>query len=579
MPYFAVLLLRGEFRAAPGLLAIYMVHRWLQDCSLVLLGAALLRRFVAGWAGLIVWPALCALLACADAAVYHYSAGVLELFHLQLVSPAYLLRFWSPFVAILTLTWLALCGLFAGLYTKRRESLPFVHIALAGAVCGLLAVINLPYWCVEAKTLQRNGPEALRQQSASERLRALTRSPVTGLSREALTPNPFTVRRATLLPQVQPTLAKFGLPLGVADEPPLPLKPFRVVILITTESLSLQLLGGYNPALPAALTPFYSSTAVRSHMHTDYFTSGTPTRQGLLTTFASHPNAALLLAGGTGNSFVHTLRQAGFTTTFIKGDARDYSPEYHVLHQLGFDAVFAKEEFAADAAVMPYIHGVGVADYFIYDKLTEHLQTHPGKQFIALLGVDTHPGQRQFYADLAYPSASSMLADRHAGRDTLQAVVWHDHDMQRLWQRLHDAGLWQDDVLLILTADHCRPLAADLEDVPDYPQDSLCRIPLVFLTPQPLPPMARAVASQVDLAPSLMHLLGLPRQPGWWGRSVFALDKRNPAVGIFARSLTLRPTAQSRRDIARDTPATQDDAALINLTNTLFINPPAGGEP
>jgi phosphoglycerol transferase MdoB-like AlkP superfamily enzyme len=304
-------------------------------------------------------------------------------------------------------------------------------------------------------------------------------------------------------------------------------------------------------------------------MHPAYFTSATPTRQGLVATFTGHPNAALLSVGLAENSFVHRLVAAGFSTTFIKGDSAYYSPESALLRQLGFQDVLAKEQLVDDADARAHSRGTGVADYFVYAALRRALAApSENKRFIAVLGVDTHPGQRENYDDLGYPAPDPALAAFGAAADALQQLSWHDYDMAKLLSWLRASPIWREDFLLVLTADHCRPFAHELSAVPGYTRDALCRVPLAFLTPQQLPPMAPEIASQVDLGATLMQLLDLPPLSGTWGQSVFRTDKDNPAVGVIAHQLYLRHSDSEWRLIDWDR---ADAARALDFVNTFSL--------
>ena len=110
-----------------------------------------------------------------------------------------------------------------------------------------------------------------------------------------------------------------------------------------------------------------------------------------------------------------------------------------------------------------------------------------------------------------------------------------DYDLEQFVKGMKEAGLLDEDTLLIITADHCFPASPILESLLGTSNSAFERIPLVVLSSRTLPPADRNRAtSQLDVAPSLLHLLGLPIPQGYWGKSIF--DPRpnaTPFVGIF----------------------------------------------
>jgi hypothetical protein len=570
--YYAALLRGGgELAGEASQVVPYLLQRLVGDLSVTVLVAALLFRLSGRWA-LWAWPVGYSLLSWADGVVYFFSRAPLSVYHFSLASPAYILRFLGPFLAASLLACAAASLLFLLAVRRLAAAATFARLAAPGLLFGVVAAVNLPWWTVERPNLQESTPAALARQGASQRLRQLSRLPA-ALAVDALTPRHWAVRPTRDLAAASPAVAKWRLPLGAPDPAPLGGAPFRTVVLITTESLSLDLLGAYNPRLRAVLSPFYGSPLVRARMHERYYTTAAPTRQGLLVSFTSHPNPDLAQDVGGRSSFVAQLGRAGFRTTYIKGDSRHDSPEAYLLAQLGFDEILASEELRDDAAAAAHARGTGVADAYVYEALLSRLARQgTGRHFYALLGVDTHPGAREIYDDLPYPDVSALLppGSRHA---VLRDVAWHDLDIARLWERLQHSPAFGDDFLLILTADHCRPYSLDVAEIPGYPKDSACRIPFALLTPRSLPPMAQRAGSQLDLAPTVMHLVGGSRLAGWWGRSLLDPHSDNPALSLMDRSLVIRSGPDAPHTVALDAPRDDAERALAELVDTLYLDP------
>ena len=141
---------------------------------------------------------------------------------------------------------------------------------------------------------------------------------------------------------------------------------------------------------------------------------------------------------------------------------------------------------------------------------------------------------------------------------------------QLFFEMLRQEGLFDQHTLVVISADRCSPLDQAVKQIPGYPRVSLCRIPFLLLTPQTLPSPVPldSPCSQVDIAPTLFHLLSLPIPQGWWGQSLFFQEKNNPLIGVFRDSLYLAGQVDMRVPV--DRPNGADEQALINLFNSVY---------
>jgi phosphoglycerol transferase MdoB-like AlkP superfamily enzyme len=122
----------------------------------------------------------------------------------------------------------------------------------------------------------------------------------------------------------------------------------------------------------------------------------------------------------------------------------------------------------------------------------------------------------------------------------MKAVHHVDFDLGRLVGRLKEEGLFTRETLLVVTADHSCPPNSVTRQIPGHTRQPLGSIPFVILTPQELPEFHNDVAtSQIDIAPTLFHLLDLPIPQGWWGDSLFAKKRTSPPIGFNRNMVTL----------------------------------------
>jgi len=339
-----------------------------------------------------------------------------------------------------------------------------------------------------------------------------------------------------------------GVRLIGKSYPPLNLKPFTKIILVASESLALDLLSGYNSALPLKTSDFYSSPEVRNEMFTNFRTSNKPTLKAVVSLFESHPNSSLLLSGHYENSMVRILKAHGFDTINLRSNSRFFGGENRIFPKLGFDQIISLEDFSQRNNMAAYIKQFGLMDRLLYGEIVSILkEKSQAKVFIFVQGEDTHwPGRRD-YADLEYPPPPERGGFTFDDWKLARGIAYQDYDLGRLVRRLHEEGLLTEETLLILTADHSPEFRTFTKSIPGYPEDPLARLPLVFISGQNLPPVEHSMlTSQVDIAPTILHLMNIPIPWGWWGESIFDPGRKPLSVGCYRGVLHVTSDGEER---------------------------------
>jgi hypothetical protein len=161
-------------------------------------------------------------------------------------------------------------------------------------------------------------------------------------------------------------------------------------------------------------------------------------------------------------------------------------------------------------------------------------------------------------------------------RATLAAIFKNDYDVGQTIKKMRERNLLTEDTLVILTADHNFPHSAMVDRIPGYPDTFFSRLPLAFISGQRLPSAdLRHPLSQLDFAPTIVHLLGLPVPAGWWGESIFDPVLDSPAISKLGRNLTIIPLGGGPRQIVSlDYPKNPGEKDLVSIFNTIYTNMP-----
>ena len=370
------------------------------------------------------------------------------------------------------------------------------------------------------------------------------------------------------------TIDAFGVNLGKNGEKPLETGEYSRVIYIFTESLSLDALPCYNGKIKGDFAKrFFCRDDIMEQTFTNITTSGSPTLQGLTVTFDSHPNYNIQEPTGHINSLPKILKKHGFKPVFIRSASKFFANENLVFQNMGFSEIIGREDFFEDENLKKYIYGWGLEDRKLYEQTIDYIKRNRDeKLFVSILGTDTHPPAGQMkYLHLNYPAAPKIdnIKDRVA-KLWLTSLDRMDFDISGFIESLDKEGLFDDSTLIVISADHSCPLNNVTAKIPGHPRNNLAKIPLIFLSKRPLPETDFSTqADQTDIAPTIAHILGIDKPAGWWGRSLFAAERKEKTIG-FDKKFLYFSDEKSTKTINTEKPADTSEEEILNLFNTVF---------
>lgn len=546
--FIAIVILKHEFGLLDPIVAVYFVHKFLFDFALFAGVNLLLVRVFRSMIPAMLFTAFYQTLVAANTAVYFYSNTLLEKSHLSLIA-AYSLQGYLDWKLILLLSILAGTIVGLGFVLKRLVVTGRWVVALGWlALVAALVVAEIPRRAAELRPSDARYDRVV-MVFRNAQLDYSARNPLWGFVNDVLLrtfaenlhrlpgsekyqeymqnydlfSDNFQVRKDPS--EFREALDSFGISIGPRDLPDLGLKPFKHVIVVFVESLTLEMLQCYNPDIDVPVAQFLCSPEVQARTFTGFGTTGSPTLQGLTVLYSSHPNYNVQAPTGDPNSMMKRTREAGYQNVFIRSASKFFANENIIFKKWGFDRIIAREDFFKREELRKYIYGWGLEDRILYDEVVYFIdQNRDQKLFVNVLGTDTHPphGQRE-YRHLKYPALPQKFNKTFGGAAQFMKAVHHaDHDLAYLVERLTEKGLFTAETLLVLTADHACPPSNVTAAIPNHPRNNMGRAPLVFMTPQVLPEARMdRLSSQLDFGPTLFHLMGLPVPQGWWGRSLF----------------------------------------------------------
>lgn len=294
------------------------------------------------------------------------------------------------------------------------------------------------------------------------------------------------------------------------------------VIMITIESFSADFMERFGNQ--QHITPFLDSLAGKSLLFTRLYATGTRTVRGMeALSLAVPPTPGSSIVRRPGNEDLTTIgqifRAKGYATSFFYGGDGYFDNMNHYFGNNGYavtdrgrnlvvqDELKAGRTRIADSLVR-FENAWGISDEDLYqavirDADTKHQQ---GKRFYDF--VMTTSNHRPY----TFPSGTIDLPSG-SGREA--AVKYTDYAIRQFIHSIQSKP-WFKNTVVILVADHCASSAGKNEiDISKY------HIPaLVYHLPVAHPDSISVMCSQIDIYPTLFHLLGWTYQSNLYGQNV-----------------------------------------------------------
>lgn len=292
-------------------------------------------------------------------------------------------------------------------------------------------------------------------------------------------------------------------------------RPPNVVIFVL-ESVGAEFVGSLG-GLP--LTPNLDRLSREGVWFTEFYATGTRTVRGLEAIVTGFPPTAaqsvLKLPAAQHEFFTlaSLLKRQGYGTEFVYGGEANFDNMGKFFRENGFERVVEQRDY--DAPVM--LGSWGVSDEDLVAKAHKTFLGYGERPFFALLLSTSNHAPFEF-PDGRIDLYESPAATRH------NAVKYTDYAVGKLFELAREAAYF-DNTIFVIVADHdARVFGADLVPVDRF------RIPCLMIGPGVPARRETRIASQIDLAPTLVGLLGIEAEHPMIGRNVLSTDSSAASV-------------------------------------------------
>ena len=244
------------------------------------------------------------------------------------------------------------------------------------------------------------------------------------------------------------------------------------------------------------LTPFLDALMDKSLSFNNCYTSGTHTYCGIYTTFTSYPvifrnHALKRIPVLQYDCMAATLQQNGYQTAYFTTHDKEFDNVAGFMSQNGVERIVSQADYPANEVKTT----LGVPDDYMFRfamPIFDEMASNHKPFFAAMMTASDHGPY--YIPDYFEPKNTEQK---------YQITEYADWSLQRFIELAQEKP-WFDNTLFVFVADHGAALDTDYSIPLSY-----FHTPLVFYMPDKLQPqLNEAIASQMDLFPTVMGILG-----------------------------------------------------------------------
>jgi phosphoglycerol transferase MdoB-like AlkP superfamily enzyme len=282
------------------------------------------------------------------------------------------------------------------------------------------------------------------------------------------------------------------------------------IMLVMVESLSASYLGVFGDM--KGRTPNLDRISAESLFFTKMYATGTRTTRGLeAVTLSIPPTPGRSIVKRTGHesnmwSLGNILKEKSYDVRFLYGGRGYFDNMNTFFSGNGYQVI---DQSSVPDEEMVFTNAWGMSDEDLYTQAINAAdQAAAGKQpfFFHLMTTSNH---RPF----TYPEGRIEVPSGSGRSGAVRYTDWAIGDfLKRAKQKP-----WFDDTLFVIVADHCAHSAGKT----DLPVNKY-HIPLMIHAPtQVTPQKVQKLASQIDLAPTLLGMMNMDYTSTFFGQNIF----------------------------------------------------------
>jgi phosphoglycerol transferase MdoB-like AlkP superfamily enzyme len=295
----------------------------------------------------------------------------------------------------------------------------------------------------------------------------------------------------------------------------------RNVVIVLEESLGARFVGVLGGA---SLTPNFDRLSRSGVLFTNLYATGTRTARGIEAVLSGYPPSAsqsIVKRSKSRRDFftlAQMLKKHGYRSCFFYGGEPNFDEMGSFMLGNGFDAVIAGPAEHPDAE---FVGSWGVSDEdWVRRAHQEFVKANEEGPFFGLMLSTSNHSPWEFPAGRINPGPGPLKSRENA-------IRYADYALGEFFTLARTAKYY-DNTIFLVVADHDSRVYGE-EFVPvDY-----FHIPGLLIGKDLTPSRYDRLASQIDLLPSILPLLGIPVDSPLLGQDLFTPDLKGPGRALM----------------------------------------------
>ncbi len=278
------------------------------------------------------------------------------------------------------------------------------------------------------------------------------------------------------------------------------------LVVIVLESLGAEFVGALGGT---GVTPNLDALSEEGIWFTNLYATGTRSVRGLeavVSGFTPTPARSVVKLGRSQRDFftlAGLLGKSGYESSFIYGGEAQFDNMRRFFMNNGFDRVVDKSDY--DSPV--FTGSWGVSDEDLFNRAHEEFSVPREQPFFSLVFTSSN------HSPFEYPDGRIEPVDEQ--KNTVNnAVKYADYALGQFIEKARSSSYWDDTVFLIVADHNARVYGNEVVPVKRF------HIPGLILGGSIPPSIFAPVASQIDLAPTLLSLIGIACEHPMIGRDL-----------------------------------------------------------
>ncbi len=340
------------------------------------------------------------------------------------------------------------------------------------------------------------------------------------------------------------------------------------IIFITVESLSGEFMGKFGNQ--QNITPNLDKLAEQSIFFTNLYAVGTRTVRGLeAITLSVPPTPGSSIIRRPDNQSLFNIatifKNQGYAVNFLFGGYSYFDNLQNYFHGNGYNIV-DQGNLKSNEISFSNIWGVADEDILIKSLELADQNYKQGKAFFSLIMTTSN------HRPYTFPEGR---IDLPSGGGRSAAVKYTDYAIGKFLE-LAKTHPWFDNTIFVITADHCASSAGKT----DLPVNKY-HIPLLIYAPNILKPqIVDNLASQIDIAPTILGLLNFSYNSKFFGQDILNIPANRAFISTYQllgfmkdnHLVILRPQEQAKtyKLIAEDKIEIENIPSLVEEASSFY---------